>query len=145
MDKIAQMYLDKIISIHNPPSDILKLLKNVLHFLISYHAPKKLKHLSFKRVKDISKCNELGYDINKLKVAISILTDERIEILVERFEFHDNDDSIVLSFDEMMNYIIGDTYISPITEEEVSKEIFSEIMTVYFAVSDSFYREVSRV
>lgn len=146
---IVQLYLDKISQIFGctHESEIYPSLRNILDFLANYSRPNKLPHLHlyYYRLKQIARLQ--GNDENSvriLKLALYMLSDQKINVLEQMFEVHnDSDESISMDFHEFKQYIIDDSrYIHPITEQEVDAKTFSDAVTSYFKISQDFCQEV---
>ncbi|MPW89895.1 hypothetical protein [Moraxella catarrhalis] len=146
---IVQLYLDKISQIFGctHESETYPSLRNILDFLANYSRPNKLPHLhlSYHRLKQIARLQ--GNDENSvriLKLALYMLSDQKINVLEQMFEVHnDSDESISMDFHEFKQYIIDDSrYIHPITEQEVDAKTFSDAVTSYFKISQDFCQEV---
>ena len=115
--------------------------------MANYSRPNKLPHLhlSYYRLKQIARLQ--GNDENSvriLKLALYMLSDQKINVLEQMFEVHnDSDESISMDFHEFKQYIIDDSrYIHPITEQEVDAKTFSDAVTSYFKISQDFCQEV---
>jgi len=117
---------------------------NVFLFLLEAPNPSNLKHLTFSRLKEV-----VVYPANSppnfFKLILAILTDERVNILEEIFEAHDleSDESLVLSFDEITDFIIENKFINPFTEEEISELEFSKMITTFFSISDELLGDLN--
>ncbi|UIZ98030.1 hypothetical protein [Acinetobacter johnsonii] len=113
-------------------------------FLTESSNPANLKHLTFSRLKELV---AVPSDVspNFFKLVLAILTDERVNILVEIFEAHDleSDESIILSFDEITDFIIENKFINPFTEEVISESDFSNMVTTFFSISEELLGDLN--
>lgn len=150
VNNIADKYLSRLkerCMIDNCQSDLVHAFdysSNVLSFIVEYPKPKNLKHLTFSRLKEISLFDS-DSPISRFKLAIAILTDERVNILIEVFEAHDieSDESITLSFDQISDYMINNKFINPFTEEEISEVNFTKMVTTFFSISDELLGDLN--
>ena len=101
--------------------------------------PSNLKHLTFSRLKEIAQYPK-DFPIQNFKLILAILSDERVNILVEIFEAHniETDESIILSFNEVTDFILENKFINPFTEEEISELEFSKMITTFFQFLRNF-------
>lgn len=130
---------------HNKPSELsYEFSSRIFLFLISSSNPSNLKHLTFSRLKEVAAFPSNSQP-NMFKLVLAILTDERVNILVEIFEAHDleTDESIILSFDEITDFIIENKYINPFTEEEISESEFSKMITTFFSISEELLGDLN--
>ena len=113
-------------------------------FLIETSKPSNLKHLTYSRLKDVATYS-VNLPQNFFKLVLAILTDERVNILEEIFEAHDleSDESLILSFDEITDFIIENKYINPFTEEEISELEFSKMITTFFSISEELLGDLN--
>lgn len=147
---IAEKYLSRLkerCMVNTYESDLnqtYEYSKNILLFILEYKKPESLKHLTFARLKSISSFND-NSNIGKFKLTLSILTDERVNILLEFFEAHDinSDESVVFNFEEISDFIINKKFINPFTEEEISEFEFSKMITTFFSVSDELLGDLN--
>lgn len=139
--------INELYFIRNLPIDSSKkrYVENILCFLVTSQRPQNLKHLTFSKLCQKAQFNKDCENVDDVKLAIAILTDERIDALKELFEVHDKqrDESIVLNFEEIMPFISEHEYINPITELKISKEEFSEIITTFFSISEKLIGDLS--
>lgn len=117
---------------------------NIFLFLIESPNPSNLKHLTFSRLKEVVTI-PVNVPRNFFKLVLAILTDERVNILVEIFEAHDleSDESIILSFDEITDFIFENKFINPFTEEEISESDFSKMITTFFSISEELLGDLN--
>ena len=61
---------------------------------------------------------------------------------MEIFEAHniETDESIILSFNEVTDFILENKFINPFTEEEISELEFSKMITTFFQFLRNFRR-----
>ena len=113
-------------------------------FLVETPKPSKLKHLNFSRLKEIA-AYPTDLRPNYFKLVLAILTDERVNILEEIFEAHnvESDESLILSFDEITDFIIENKFINPFTEEEISELEFSKMITTFFSISEELLGDLN--
>lgn len=118
--------------------------EKIFIFLFNSAKPSNLKHLTFSRLKEIAIVPD---DIppNFYKLVLAILTDERVNILVEIFEAHnlESDESLILSFDEITDYIIENKYVNPFTEEQISESEFAKMITTFFSISEELLGDLN--
>ena len=59
---------------------------------------------------------------------------------MEIFEAHniETDESIILSFNEVTDFILENKFINPFTEEEISELEFSKMITTFFQFLRNF-------
>ncbi|MDX8275804.1 hypothetical protein SLJ90_13700 [Acinetobacter pittii] len=113
-------------------------------FLVESRKPSNLKHLTFSRLKEIAQYPK-DFPIQNFKLILAILSDERVNILVEIFEAHniETDESIILSFNEVTDFILENKFINPFTEEEISELEFSKMITTFFSISEELLGDLN--
>lgn len=128
----------------NQLSVIYESSTKILLFLVESPKPSNLKHLTFSRLKEVAKYPS-DLPIHNFKLILAILTDERVNILVEVFEAHDieTDESIILTFNEVTDFIIENKFINPFTEEEISESEFSNMVTTFFSISEELLGDLN--
>ncbi|MEO4114431.1 hypothetical protein ABH280_13830 [Acinetobacter pittii] len=64
---------------------------------------------------------------------------------MEIFEAHniETDESIILSFNEVTDFILENKFINPFTEEEISELEFSKMITTFFSISEELLGDLN--
>lgn len=137
---ILDKYLSRIERVATASDNIcctaLAYSKEIIIFFTQQQKPQNFQHITYSRLKDIAKANEN----HSFKITIGYLIHEDVNLLQEKFEAHNinNDESLILSFDEITDMMISREYINPFTEETISEYEFSEMITTFFALSQDF-------
>lgn len=137
---ILDKYLSRIERVATANDNIrctaLAYSKEIIIFFTQQKKPQNFQHITYSRLKDIAKAHEN----HNFKITISYLIHEDVNLLQEKFEAHNsiNDESLILSFDEITDMMISREYVNPFTEETISENEFSEMITTFFALSQDF-------
>ena len=108
---------------------------NLINFILNKNKPENLVYLTYSRLKKIS-CEDMSDE--NFKLFLGLMIDERVNVLLEKFEAHDfeNEDSTLIDFEVVTYCIINEKFINPFTGCEISSKEYWAMITTFFCLSD---------